>query len=210
MAGLGTDVKTAIDTARITANAEWMASSPPGCRNLVTRYSMMNNFINQNIKCNHNEYLYGFQSVNDVYQYTCCTVPIGQKGARGLPGFPGDRGDIGDKGPRGNPGRKGPQGEKGPDGPQGEKGLQGDTRLGQMGQMGQMNPLRPMSLHGTNDIDQTMSLLEIQDRIRKIISSKKSGYPTNSQIPNDIPPLSNKDSPSIIQGQSYQSVQSSK
>jgi hypothetical protein len=209
MARLGTDVKTAMDITRITANEEWMASSPPGCRNLVTRYSMMNDFINQNIKCSNNEYLYGFKSVNDVYQYTCCTVPMGQKGARGLPGFPGDRGDIGHKGPQGNPGGKGPQGEKGPEGPQGEKGPE-DIRLGQMGQMGQMNPLRPMSLHGTNDIDQTISLLEIQDKIRKIISTKKSGYPTNSQIPNDIPSLSSKDSPSIMQGQSYQSIQSSK
>lgn len=176
MATVGADVKAANDTARKTANAAWMAASRPGCRNLVTRYKTMDELINQNIKCNHDEYVYGFQSVNDVYQYTCCTVPIGQKGARGLPGFSGEKGDIGDKGPRGNPGPKGPQGEKGPDGPDGP---QGNAQLSE--QMPPINPLQTAMIHDTNDMEQTMLLLNIQNRIRKIISSKKSEYPTNSK-----------------------------
>jgi len=202
MATVGADVKAANDMARKTANAAWMASSPPGCRNLVTRYTTMNDSVNQNIKCNHDEYVYGFKSVNDIYQYTCCTVPIGQKGARGLPGFPGEKGDRGEKGPRGNPGGKGPQGD------QGEKGPKGKGRNVGLEQLPQMNPLRSMLLDNTNDTEQTMLLLDIQDRIRKIVSSKKLEYPTTPRIQNDMPTyFSTKDSPSMIQGQSYQSAQ---
>ena len=159
MATVGADVKAANEMARKAANEAWMAASRPGCRNLVTRYKTMDELINQNIKCNHDEYVYGFKSVNDVYQYTCCTVPIGQKGARGLPGFPGEKGEIGDKGPRGNPGGKGPQGDPGEKGERGQHaGLE---------QMPQMNPLRSMLLDNTNDTEQTMLLLNIQNRIRK-------------------------------------------
>ena len=204
MATVGADVKAANEMARKAANEAWMAASRPGCRNLVTRYKTMDELINQNIKCNHDEYVYGFKSVNDVYQYTCCTVPIGQKGARGLPGFPGEKGEIGDKGPRGNPGGKGPQGDPGEKGERGQHtGLE---------QMPQMNPLRSMLLDNTNDTEQTMLLLNIQNRIRKIISSKKSEYPTHSNTSNDVPMYSSSDtdSPSIMQGQSYQSTQNSK
>jgi hypothetical protein len=206
MATVGADVKASNDMARKTANTAWMAASRPGCRNLVTRYITKNDAVNQNIKCNHDEYVYGFKSVHDVYQYTCCTVPIGQKGARGLPGFPGEKGDIGDKGPRGNPGGKGPQGDPGEKGPKGERG-----RNAALEQMPQMNPLRTILLDNTNDTEQTMLLLDIQDRIRKIVSSKKSEYSTTSNTLNDMPMYSSTaDSPSIMQGQSYQFAQYSK
>jgi hypothetical protein len=209
MATVGADVKATNDMARKTANAAWMAASRPGCRNLVTRHTTMNDSVNQNIKCNHDEYVYGFKSVHDVYQYTCCTVPIGQKGARGLPGFPGEKGDIGDKGPRGNPGRKGPQGDPGEKGPKGPKGKGGQNV--ELEKMPQMNPLRNILLDNTNDTEQTMLLLDIQDRIRKIVSSKKSQYSTTSNTSNDMPMYSSTtDSPSMIQGQSYQSAQYSK
>jgi hypothetical protein len=206
MSTVGADVKAANDIARKTANAAWMAASRPGCRNLVTRYKTMDELVNQNIKCNHDEYVYGFKSVNDVYQYTCCPVPIGQKGVRGLPGFSGEKGDIGEKGPRGNPGGKGPQGDPGEKGPKGERGRNTGSE-----QIPQMNPLRSMLLDNTNDTEQIMLLLDIQNKIRKIVSSKKSEYSTTSNTSNDMPMYSSTaDSPSIMQGQSYQFAQYSR
>lgn len=228
------------------ANTSWinLRSSSDKCRNIVATpvdnaYDML---------CNDNEYVYGFQSVNDVYHYTCCTVPTGQKGAQGLPGFIGEKGDRGIKGPIGRPGPKGSRGdpgEKGLTGPPGEKGTLGEKgqmgppglpgmginithvmgppgpkgpigppgQMGSPGQMGQINPLRPMSSNGTNDmIDQTMVLLDIQDKIRSVISSKNKNivYPTNSEFTNEQPMSSNHESPFITHGISYQSLKHQK
>jgi len=209
---------------RATANATWIAASRQGCRNLAT--PITDAF---NLQCNDTEYLYGFQSLNDVYQYTCCTIPKGAQGARGLPGFAGFPGSSGTKGPQGDPGIKGlmgapgTRGTQGPMGGQGERGPQGqpgmnssiryvagppgpigsDGRVGPagpkgpMGEIGTISQVSQMKMNERNQmLDSTRSLLDIGDRVREILTSKKHDH---MEFPTD--------SPSMAQGLKYQSFQ---
>jgi len=119
----------ALMTAQKTARAtEWMGINRPGCRNLVSSSTSLNN-----MQCNDNEYIYGFKNTDDAYLYTCCETPKGIVGTGGLPGF---QGPIGPQGTRGLQGAKGPQGQQGPQGLQGEQGIKGETVQGPKGPPG--------------------------------------------------------------------------
>ena len=127
-----TALKAAQKMARET---EWIGINRPGCRNLVSNSTSLNN-----IECNNNEYIYGFKNTDDSYFYTCCAVPKGIIGTGGLPGFDGPIGPQGARGSQGLKGSQGPQGQqsmiqgpqgvkgeaiRGPKGPPGKKGKQG-------------------------------------------------------------------------------------
>ena len=107
----------AIASAAQFADDTWRGAAPYGCRNLITNATALND-----ITCNDNEYINGFQKVNNKYNYTCCNVPKGINGTGGLPGF---EGPIGPKGPQGARGPKGMKGIQGLQGLQGEQGMQG-------------------------------------------------------------------------------------
>jgi hypothetical protein len=127
-----TNFNNALITAQKTARAkEWMGINRPGCRNLVSSSTSLNN-----IQCNDNEYIYGFKSADDAYYYTCCVVPKGIVGSGGLPGFEGPTGPQGARGAQGEKGPQGLQGEQGPQGLQGEQGLKGKDVRGPKGPPG--------------------------------------------------------------------------
>jgi hypothetical protein len=105
----------AIAGASLIAEDAWKGAARSGCRNLLTAAAF-------DMACNDNEYIYGFQKVNDAYQYTCCNVPKGIDGTGGLPGF---QGPIGPQGRRGAQGAQGKQGSQGPQGLRGEQGGRG-------------------------------------------------------------------------------------
>jgi hypothetical protein len=109
----------AIASASVIAEDAWKGAARSGCRNLITAAAF-------DMTCNDNEYIYGFQKVNNAYQYTCCNVPKGFDGSGGLPGF---EGPIGPRGGQGSQGPKGKQGSQGPQGLQGERGEQGVVGL---------------------------------------------------------------------------------
>jgi hypothetical protein len=133
----------AIASASLIAEDAWKGAARYGCRNLMTSAAAFDNMT-----CNDNEYIYGFQKVNNAYQYTCCNVPKGIDGSGGLPGFQGPTGPQGSKGSQGSRGKQGSQGprglqgeqgERGEVGPQGVQGIQG--RKGAFGIEGEMgNP----------------------------------------------------------------------
>ena len=107
----------AIASAALIAEDAWKGAARSGCRNVLTAAAF-------DMTCNDNEYIYGFQKVNNAYQYTCCNVPKGIDGLGGLPGF---EGPIGPRGSQGSQGPKGKQGSQGPQGLQGERGEQGEV-----------------------------------------------------------------------------------
>ena len=145
--------------------------------------------LNHDKQCNDNEYLYGFQQLNDVYQYTCCTRPTGQQGANGLPGFPGNKGNPGTKGSLGDPGARGPaggpgtRGAQGPMGGQGGKGPVGQPGTnsaakyvagppGPIGSDGPVGPAGPKGIMGKAGTISQASQMKINERNQMIDSTR--------------------------------------
>ena len=127
-----TNFNSALIAAQKTARAtEWMGINRPGCRNLVSNSTSLNN-----MQCNDNEYIYGFKNTDDAYLYTCCATPKGIVGTGGLPGLNGPIGPQGSRGSQGTNGPQGPQGPQGLQGPQGEQGIKGENVRGPKGPPG--------------------------------------------------------------------------
>ncbi len=209
------------EAAKKAATEAWIKAARPGCRNLVTTSStILDSFmLNHNIKCNDDEYISGYRQVNDIYNYTCCRVPIGNLGVKGLPGFDGDKGERGVKGNPGYDGDRGPEGKIGPAGPRGIQGPKGPVGpvgqpgsgghilqvagpVGPMGPDGPAGPMGPKGIRGkmgpqrifnNANEDDVLSLLDMQDRIRDTV------YSNHKHNANK-----NEHSQSLMQGKSFQ------
>jgi len=128
--------KTAFNSVLASAQkesraTEWMGTNRPGCRNLVSSSSSINN-----MQCNDNEYIYGFKNTDNAYYYTCCATPKGTVGTGGLPGLQGPIGPQGTRGLQGAKGPQGAQGQQGAQGPQGAQGIKGENIRGPKGPPG--------------------------------------------------------------------------
>ena len=149
-----------------------------------------------------------------AYKYSCCAAPQGPAGYAGYSGLPGadgtdgNNGQPGPMGPRGDQGAKGPKGPKGDQGPMGSKGDQGSRGYIELGvqdiQIENTAPnianavceapsmlKEPDTGHSTI-LDKTLSLLNLQHKIRDFIGDKEVQY------------HSEYNSPSMIQGNFYQ------